>query len=83
MRSSLKTLLNFKDDEIITFQDCKRIEVEKSLSNLKLQIDESNETGSQYFVFVYYVGNYAMIDSKVQSVHNAVANEKKKSFGIE
>ena len=56
VRANLKTLLNFKDEEIHDFVDKKRLEVEKALRVIKGEIDEENENEGKYLLFLYYVG---------------------------
>ena len=56
VRANLKTLLNFKDEEIHDFVDKKRLEVEKALRVIKGEIDEENENEGKCLLFLYYVG---------------------------
>ena len=83
VKTNLKTLLNFEDEEIHTLYEAKRIDTDKSLGKLKQEIDEANEQDLHHLVFVYYVGRCAIDDGKFHTVHGADSSERKKHFAIE
>ena len=82
MKSKLKTVLNYQDSEIRIFRDMKRIEVERHMLDLKGEIDEENESGGRFLVFVYYGGRCVVIDGKKHTLHG-IEVEKKNHFDID
>ena len=69
----MKTVFNYQEEEIHTFLDLKRVDLEKELRKLNSIIDEEQENEGRYLVFVYYGGRCMISNNKLNTVHGIEA----------